>query len=213
MDERLKSINSRIHKVYLGRKDEFDHSKSLERRKMLNKEAYILLKNNMRKEEISLRKKYTSMIKKQLNDLHHSPKDENRVIEEKMAQMKERALQRTVQLSLEIKKNTDWQMPKLVDNVLSRKQRARDEKLKEQEQRRIAKVLRHQLAHQNVLSGIGKWLTHQVVHIAKNVQNKKKDETESLSETSTEDMRERTPVVVPLFNICEYASHRKTNSK
>jgi hypothetical protein len=63
MDDRLRSITGKISKVYLGRKDEFDHARSLERRKMLNKEAYELLKNNTRKEEIKLRKKYQKIIK------------------------------------------------------------------------------------------------------------------------------------------------------
>jgi hypothetical protein len=62
MDEEMKSIDNRIRKLYVGRNDEFDHIKSLERRKMLNKEAYKLLKNNTRKEEIHLRKKFKSII-------------------------------------------------------------------------------------------------------------------------------------------------------
>ena len=61
-------------------------------------------------------------------------------------------------------------MPKLVENVLTRKERAKEEKLKEIEQRRIAKALRDQLAHQNVLSNVGQWLTKRIVHFAKNAQ-------------------------------------------
>jgi len=56
MNEQLKSINAKIYKICNRRKDEFDHLKALERRKILNKEAYELLKYNTRNEEIQLRK-------------------------------------------------------------------------------------------------------------------------------------------------------------
>jgi len=58
-------------------------------------------------------------------------------------------------------------MPKLIENVLSRKERAKEEKIKEQEQKRIAKALRHQLAHQNVLSNMGQWLTKRLHQFTK----------------------------------------------
>lgn len=56
MEEQMDSINKKIWQVYNGRKENFDHGQSLERRKMLNKEAYELLKRNTKKEEIFLRK-------------------------------------------------------------------------------------------------------------------------------------------------------------
>ena len=102
-----------------------------------------------------------------MKELINSPKAENKVITEKMALLKERSLQRAVQINLDIKKNRDWTMPKLVENVLSRKEKAEEERLKEIEQRKIAKALRQQLTHQNVLSNMGVWLTKRLSKFTK----------------------------------------------
>lgn len=118
-----------------------------------------------------------------MNELHNSPKAENKIIEDKIQQLKERALQRTVHVNLEIKKKTDWTMPKLVENVLTRKERAKEEKLKELEQRRIAKALRDQLAHQNVLSNVGQWLTKRLKEFTKNAKVRKISESEIVNDS------------------------------
>lgn len=102
-----------------------------------------------------------------MEELHNSPKIENRVIEQHMQRIKERSMQRTIQMNLEIKNKTDWTMPKLIESVLTRKERERNAVLKEIEQKRIAKALRHQLAHQSVLSSVGQWLTRRVVDYTK----------------------------------------------
>lgn len=105
-------------------------------------------------------------------------------------------------------------MPKLIENVLSRKERAKQEKLKELEQRRIAKALRHQLAHQNVLSNMGAWLTKRLTKFTKNVKIKSERTQEvedHVSDTTDEERRTREPIVIPLFNLKKYANDR--NSK
>jgi signal recognition particle GTPase len=145
-------------------------------------------------------------------ELHNSPKEENRIIEEKIYQLKERALQRTVQMNLEIKRNTEWTMPKLVENVLTRKERLKEERLKELEQRRVARALRHQLAHQNVLSNVGQWLTKRLATFTKKVKlNKHQDSDDSLSEATSEDIRLGDPIKVPMFNVRKYAQDRNSS--
>jgi hypothetical protein len=140
---------------------------NLEKKKKLNKEAYELLKQNTKDHEIQLRTKYKSMIQRQMELILNSPKEENRLMQDKISEIKERALQRTIQLNLEIKKNSDWTMPKLVENVIYRKEKVKEDKLKEIEQKRIAKALRHQLAHQSVVSSVGKWLTLRLSSLVK----------------------------------------------
>lgn len=146
-----------------------------------------------------------------MEEIHNSPKVENRVIEDKIGKIKERALQRTVQMNLEVKKNTEWTMPILIENVLTRKERARAEKQKEVEQKRIAKALRHQLEHQNVLSNVGQWLAKKLGTFTKAVKNphsKAQDIHDRLSETSDEEIHSKNPIIIPLFNLKKYAKNR-----
>lgn len=46
MDDQLFLLDKRLNQVRNRRNDTFDHARSLERRKMLNKEAYELLQTN-----------------------------------------------------------------------------------------------------------------------------------------------------------------------
>ena len=105
-----------------------------------------------------------------MQELVNSPKAENRMMEDKMFQLKQREVQRTIQINLEVKKTTEWTMPKLKENVLTRKEREKEEKLKELEQKRQAKALRHQLEHQNVLSSVGTWLTKRLGTMVKKIK-------------------------------------------
>jgi hypothetical protein len=136
-----------------------------------------------------------------MDELRNSPKQENKILEDKVYSIKERALQRTIQINLEIKKKTDWTMPKLVENVITKKQREREEKLKEIEQRRIAKALRHQLAHHNMLSGIGQWLTKRLGTFTQKLNKNKDIEEDNLSSTTSEDLRVKSPVIIPAFSL------------
>lgn len=148
-----------------------------------------------------------------MQEIHNSPKVENRVIEEKIHKIKERALQRTVQMNLEVKKNTEWTMPILIENVLTRKERARAEKQKEVEQKRVAKALRHQLEHQNILSNMGQWLAKRLGTFTKTVktsQSKPQDIHDTLSETTDEEIQSKNPVIIPLFNLKRYANDPET---
>ncbi|CAI2370104.1 unnamed protein product [Moneuplotes crassus] len=206
MEDQMKHINKKIYKILNRRKDEFDHAKSLERRKHLNKEAYQLLQNNTRQEEVKLRKKYKTLISNQLCELHNSPKEENRIIEEKMQMLKERALQRAIQVNLEIKKNSDWTMPKLVQNVLNRKERIKEEKQKELDQIKAAKDLRHQLAHRNVLSNMGQWFTKNLSVFTN--KGKLKSKQKSIKEDKIEEEIQYEKIyskMIPTFNMPDYA--------
>ena len=148
-----------------------------------------------------------------MQEIHNSPKVENRVIEDKIYKIKERALQRTVQMNLEVKRNTEWTMPILIENVLTRKERARAEKQKEIEQKRIAKALRHQLEHQNILSNMGQWLAKRLGTFTKTVktsQSKPQDINDNLSETTDEETRSKNPIIIPLFNLKKYAGDPNT---
>lgn len=150
-----------------------------------------------------------------MKQLCNSPKAENRIIEGRMYEIKERALQRAVQINIEIKKNREWTMPKLVENVLSRKERALEEKQKEIDQRRIAKALRHQLAHQNMLSGIGSWLIKRLPTLTKNVKKYKtittQDINDNLSDTTEEELRRKEQRIAPMFNLPKYARDRNAS--
>ena len=117
-----------------------------------------------------LKSKYDGMVNRQMQELINSPKAENRMMEDKMFQLKQREVQRTIQINLEVKKTTEWTMPKLKENVLTRKEREKEEKLKELEQKRQAKALRHQLEHQNVLSSVGTWLTKRLGTMVKKIK-------------------------------------------
>lgn len=115
-------------------------------------------------------------------------------------------------MNLEIKRNTEWTMPKLVENVLTRKERLKEERLKELEQIRVAKALRHQLAHQNVLSNVGQWLTKRLATFTKKVKiNKNHDSDDSLSEATNEDVRMSDPIKVTMFNVRKYAQNRDSS--
>lgn len=46
MDDQLFILDKRLNQVRNRRNDTFDHARSLERRKILNKEAYELLQTN-----------------------------------------------------------------------------------------------------------------------------------------------------------------------
>lgn len=135
-----------------------------------------------------------------MEELYKSPKTENKILEDKILQLKERALQRTVHVNLEIKKKTDWTMPKLVENVLTRKERHREERLKEEEQKRTARKLREQLAHNNLMSNVGLWFTKNLLKFTKNAKlNKTQNMDDNLSDTTNEEIRKRDPIIIPLF--------------
>lgn len=73
--------------------------------------------------------------------------------------MKERAINRTVKISTEIKQTSEWTMSKVVKSVLESKRRKRIEDIKEKERKREERELRHQLETQSIVSSLSKWLT------------------------------------------------------
>ncbi len=122
-----------------------------------------------------------------------------------MKVLKERALQRAIHVNLEIKKNSEWTMPKLIENVLSRKERVKEDRQKEIDQRNAAKDLRHQLAHRNVLSNMGAWFAKRLVTFTKKGKEKKKRRQEF--EMKKEEVGTK---MIPVFSIPQYAKNRKT---
>mmetsp|Transcript_21290 Transcript_21290/g.24484 ORF Transcript_21290/g.24484 Transcript_21290/m.24484 type:complete len:103 (-) Transcript_21290:218-526(-) len=77
---------------------------------------------------------------------------------------------------------------------------------------RIAKALRHQLEHQNVMSNLGNWLSKNLKSFTSKVKessSKHQDANdEAWSDAYMEDIS-KNPVIVPLFNLKKYAKDRQ----
>lgn len=152
------------------------------------------------------------MVDKQMEEFLNSPREENRGMANIMKKLKQREVQRTIQVNLAIKRATDWTMPKLKENVLTRKEREKEEKLKELEQKRIAQALRHQLAHQNVLSSMGSWLTKRLGGMikSKKITREETKIADNLSETTYNDESPVNPYKVPKFSLVQYARNKNS---
>lgn len=79
------------------------------------------MRNNKYSHESKLRSKYNKVIKNSLGEIGKSPVEGDRMLEGILKKMKERAINRTVKISWEIKQNSEWTMNKLVNTVVENK--------------------------------------------------------------------------------------------
>ena len=79
------------------------------------------MRTNKYSHEFKLRTKYSKVINDSLKDIKKSPIEGDRMLESILKKMKERAINRTVKISWEIKQNSEWTMDKLVNTVVETK--------------------------------------------------------------------------------------------
>ena len=133
-------------------------------------------------------------MKQKLKEIRTSPYEGDRLLEGTLKQNKsmylflinlyqERAINRTVKISSEIRQSSEWTMKKVLETVIDEKRRKREELIKEMERKKEEEELRHQLETQSVVSSLSKWLTKkasQMISEKKDQQNTKLHKLKSI---------------------------------
>eukprot|EP00344_Euplotes_crassus_P001511 CAMPEP_0197014852 /NCGR_PEP_ID=MMETSP1380-20130617/71946_1 /TAXON_ID=5936 /ORGANISM="Euplotes crassus, Strain CT5" /LENGTH=122 /DNA_ID=CAMNT_0042440299 /DNA_START=162 /DNA_END=527 /DNA_ORIENTATION=+ len=107
------------------------------------------------------------MMLQKLKEIKTSPHEGDRLLEDTLRKIKERAINRTVKLSSEIKQTSEWTMGKVLHKVIKERKREKERIRKEHERKKEEKELRHQLETQSIVSNLSKWLTQKASEMIK----------------------------------------------
>ena len=89
-----------------------------------------------------------------------------------LKKIKERAINRTVKISCEIKQSSEWTIDKLMQAVIEKKKQKKREEQQRQELLKQERELRHNLEAQTVVTNLSKWLTQKASEVLKSQSNK-----------------------------------------